>query len=962
MPEVKLEQGSNDMGGQVFVAFEMTSPQDDYRAFSYICRVIESLGQINELDVRVLGSYWGPLLQHSEVRLRTRKSHSRPLHTKGLARVGRAIAQGMKRRANLHWFTDLNGIQYDALSWIKSWSKRKSKAILFAHNLDSGLKLVELIYLFAPVVPQGIVLVLLEESQQSDPEKEELLESWGVTVLGDGSIYNDSNVLPAKKSRFNFHSPEELPLQARQSRLINWQEMLAVSELKVRHPESVLFIRPDWMKCGSATTFAKVTNLLRKRGAIVIDVALQPYRERYDPLTINEKLNAVSEDIKPSLHFNFRRAFLPIALGKIGLNYIKRRPRSIAGFMPIFYQQCSTPRKAFRLLRKARIDYLYVNHYFILPYIKDQFPKKPIFLDTHDIQSLNFVSHDYHKSVGMRASSFSNCFADELEIIDMANSVAMVSEEEINLARQLRPDTNYFYYIPLPKQSDTPNPIHSDPGFLTSNGALVRLLIVASRNPSNERSLRWFFNNIWPSITSENVQLDIVGGIERSFRDQTYPKASFLGIVDDLDEAYDKADVVLLPITNGGGIAIKTLEAIQWGKAIAATSHAMRGLPMELKQMLPGTTEEQEVIDDLHQLISDPEFRHARASAVRLIQKALAQRDFDGQMHKELDCMWSLSDQRQGQRKLPHVSQTPIIYNKKTIITSDDPELVTKIERQFQLSLQPENRALLEELDLMNTMKSDCDPSWVAAMLAREKPHDDDYQILRIFDDSETVILDIGSNWGYSVGSIWCCGALAKIISFEANPLFRPCLEEIKRLRSPQYDYAITALSNHSGQVNFVVPVMNDQAISALATAAEVNPTPLAEATELHLKEWRKDQTQIELHLARFDAPATTLDQLLSSQPQLCEDKPIVAIKIDVEGLEFQVMQGSEKNIKQWSPLIMTENPNRTNGMTEWLESLGYRYAERQGSQLVMKNDITANNGFFLHESRLSFYFDRGLF
>jgi FkbM family methyltransferase len=962
MPTNKLQPSLNDIGDQVFVAFEMTSPQDDYRAYSYITRVIECLGNANPLNVCVLGGYRGPLLKHPGVRLRTRKTSARAPHTNGLSRLGRAIVKQLRQQVNLHWFADLSGDQHDALSWIQSWGNRDNKAILFAHNLASGLKLIELIYLFAPVVPQGIVLVLLEESPRQDPEKEQLLKTWGVNVIGDGSIYNDTNLLSAKRRRLNFHSPVELPLQARQSRLIDWKDELAVSELRVRYPESVLFVRPDWMKCGSATTFAKLTNLLRRRGAIVIDVALQPYRERYDTKTVTMKLTAIAEDIKPSLHFNFRRAILPIALGKIGLNYIRQRPRSIAGFMPIFYQQCSTPHKAFDLLRKARINYLYVNHYFTLPYIKAQFPQKPIFLDTHDIQSLNFVSHDYHKGIGMRASPFSRCFADELKVINIANRVTMVSEDEIDLARQQRPDKNYFFYIPLPNSSHSPGSDSRVPMYSQAEDKVVRLLIVASRNPSNERSLRWFFNNIWPFIATENVQLDVVGGVVHSFPSHSYPKVNFLGIIDNLDEAYTKADIILLPITNGGGIAIKTLEAIQWGKAISATRHAMRGLPKELKQLIPSNSEEQEIIDDLRQMISDPESRRIRATEVCHIQRELARRDFDGQMQKELDTMWHLSVQGPGQRKQLIESQPLMAKAERLISRTDDPELATKIERQFQLSLQPSNRALLEDLNLTNTIRPDSDPSWVEAMLAREAVHDEDYQILRIFDDPETVILDIGANWGYSVGSIWCSGALAKIISFEANPAHKACLEKIKSLRRQQYDYVITALSNYSGQIDFVAPVINNMVVTALATAADdVNPISLARATHQHLVKWRQELFQLEIYLVHFQASVTTLDKLLTSQAQLCGNRPIVAIKIDVEGLEFQVMQGSEQIIRSWTPLILTESPSQENGMGQWLASLGYSYAERQGNQLVMTADITANNGFFVHESRLSFYRDRGV-
>jgi hypothetical protein len=53
----------------------------------------------------------------------------------------------------------------------------------------------------------------------------------------------------------------------------------------------------------------------------------------------------------------------------------------------------------------------------------------------------------------------------------------------------------------------------------------------------------------------------------------------FLGVVEDLRTYYDECDLVLLPIVTGGGVAIKTLEAVLYERPVLATRHALRGLP-----------------------------------------------------------------------------------------------------------------------------------------------------------------------------------------------------------------------------------------------------------------------------------------------------------------------------------------------------------------------------------------------
>ena len=131
--------------------------------------------------------------------------------------------------------------------------------------------------------------------------------------------------------------------------------------------------------------------------------------------------------------------------------------------------------------------------------------------------------------------------------------------------------------------------------------------------------------------------LTIVGNINLSFESYRHPKVTFTGIVENLQNAYSQADVVILPITNGGGIAIKTLEAIQAELPIVCTAHAMRGLPMEVQEALPGNITDIDMINDLTELASSPEALRTRAEQVRLAHQKLISIGFDKQLNQELD-------------------------------------------------------------------------------------------------------------------------------------------------------------------------------------------------------------------------------------------------------------------------------------------------------------------------------------
>jgi glycosyltransferase involved in cell wall biosynthesis len=625
----------------VYALYETASPADDYRAFAYLVRLQETLADEIAIQARILGRYRGPRLRRQAISAKEPWRQRQSPHLRGIGHLRRRVLSGFKFLPSYHWFSSIDGNLYAALSWMSSWNRPDSKVVLFAYGLDRGLKLVELVFLFARHIPSGIVLVLLEAGDL-DPRKLIRLKRWGVTVLLDGA-----EVIPAQANPelelpvYEFSSSDEMPLMAEKYPRVFWDSILKPAVLKNRNPEKVLFFRPDWSKCGSATTFAKLSRLFNERDAILIDVALQPHRVFCDALNVKEKLADAEEVLSPAFHFNLRRSSLPVAAWKIAWYTLLRRPRTVAGYMAVFYLQCKIPSIAKRLIGKARIDYLYVNHYFSLPVAKQLRGDRPVFLDTHDVQSLNFISHDYHQQVNMRAAPFTKCLQEELAIVDTADRVTMVSRDEIELVNKYRPANYYSYYIPLPDVQASP----SAPSISFPRGSGLNALIVASRNPANERSLTWFLKVVWPRVCHLPYKLTIVGTINRYFEGTSFPNVVFAGIVDDLQAYYQSADLVILPITNGGGIAIKTLEAIQAELPIVCTRHAMRGLPVEVQSLMPGSLTDHDLVDDLTQMALSRESLADRRDQTAMAHQALISINFDEKLHHELDMILQRSRQ-----------------------------------------------------------------------------------------------------------------------------------------------------------------------------------------------------------------------------------------------------------------------------------------------------------------------------
>ena len=92
----------------------------------------------------------------------------------------------------------------------------------------------------------------------------------------------------------------------------------------------------------------------------------------------------------------------------------------------------------------------------------------------------------------------------------------------------------------------------------------------------NFEGLQWFLDTVYPPLPT-HLSIHIAGrGAEWLIN--KYPNIKYLGFVPDVQEFMAQAKVVAIPILSGGGIQIKTLDAIASGSNIVATSVALRGI------------------------------------------------------------------------------------------------------------------------------------------------------------------------------------------------------------------------------------------------------------------------------------------------------------------------------------------------------------------------------------------------
>jgi hypothetical protein len=93
---------------------------------------------------------------------------------------------------------------------------------------------------------------------------------------------------------------------------------------------------------------------------------------------------------------------------------------------------------------------------------------------------------------------------------------------------------------------------------------------------ANQEALQWFLQAIYPHLPA-NLSIHIAGKGADGLTEK-YSNIHYRGVVPDAQEFMAQAKVVAIPTLSGGGIQIKTLDAIASGSAIVATPVALRGI------------------------------------------------------------------------------------------------------------------------------------------------------------------------------------------------------------------------------------------------------------------------------------------------------------------------------------------------------------------------------------------------
>jgi hypothetical protein len=169
-----------------------------------------------------------------------------------------------------------------------------------------------------------------------------------------------------------------------------------------------------------------------------------------------------------------------------------------------------------------------------------------------------------------------------------------------------------------------PNYLCSDLNFSQTTNFTNRLEILFVGNMfhyPNKQGVIWFFQNIWEFVSELDLNFTIIGKMPKDMIVKSHKKISYLEDITDIElsEIYSNTNLAIVPIHEGAGSCVKTLEAYFNGVEILSTSKGMRGIQSsEIIENVRVSDDPNFWINVIHNLCIESKFAVNKSKIIRV--------------------------------------------------------------------------------------------------------------------------------------------------------------------------------------------------------------------------------------------------------------------------------------------------------------------------------------------------------
>jgi glycosyltransferase involved in cell wall biosynthesis len=234
-------------------------------------------------------------------------------------------------------------------------------------------------------------------------------------------------------------------------------------------------------------------------------------------------------------------------------------PRKVSGEVRVFDRRGFGQQESFNeILKNNTYDFIIVSYVVWAPLVRNNPLTKDarLVIDTHDFLTSQFQTY--------RKFSLGKYFEAEIDLLKVFEKVLVISNEEKYLFSQFLKNEVSVVTHALPNAF-----------YKAANEKKHDLIYVASDNEHNIKSIKWFFDSVYPMLAND-LKICIVGRINNHFGD--YPNVEKITFVEDLDAVYATSKIAICPMLSGTGLKIKVVEALSFGLPVVCNEKGVDGM------------------------------------------------------------------------------------------------------------------------------------------------------------------------------------------------------------------------------------------------------------------------------------------------------------------------------------------------------------------------------------------------
>lgn len=383
----------------------------------------------------------------------------------------------------------------------------------------------------------------------------------------------------------------------------------------------VLHVAPAWAGEGSAHVFAAQLRYLKASGYGVLNVQAGTGHQEF--LAFEDRLALLDAlETDGAAHVWMLHRASP-AERHLGLAEPYELPHLSFEGEERIARQLAVPPTLRAAIQHRDVRWALSNYGHLNPLVDALLPDKPFIVETHDVRpiqhALNNDTSVDESDIVLERQAWSKAdgvvFLNEHERVDFCDAVGASNTATIYPppAPAERPHDPYRTSVSNLLEAaatvadPTPARLLAERFYKASTSK--KALFVGSAHRANISSLNWYLANVhYPYLHDEGVELVVAGSIASAFAGAALPGVTFLGRVPDLADVVDICDVTVLPITEGTGLPIKLLDAIDAKVPFVATPLAVRAIP-ELSEALPLFAEPAEFAAEVLSLLTKDDRR-----------------------------------------------------------------------------------------------------------------------------------------------------------------------------------------------------------------------------------------------------------------------------------------------------------------------------------------------------------------